>query len=95
MKITLKINGEQTDFTVGYINMMTVRRAMEFIDMDLTKISYSDLDKIIDFIVSAFDDQFTREEFYKGYSAKGFVDNVISILNEIIAMVIKSADSGE
>jgi hypothetical protein len=94
MKISLRIKGETKNYTVGYINMMTVRKAMEIQEQieDLANPTPAQLDMVVDFIVDAYDNQFTREEFYRGMKAKGFVNTAVNIINDIVEMLLKSVD---
>lgn len=94
MQIEFKLNGKKEKFTIGYVNMLAVRRAMEINEniSDFNNPTSKELDKMIDFIVDTFEDQFTRNDFYKGYPAKGFVKSVMTILNDITSLLIDTAD---
>ena len=101
MKIVLKQGNEKKEYTVGYINMLTVRRAMEIQDqiqsdkLNLEKPTPAQLDMIIDFVVETFDKQFTRDDMYMGFPAKGFITRLLSIVNQIMEMLLDSDDLPE
>ena len=93
MKITLNLQGERKDYTIGHISMLTVRRAMDLQErVDFAHISPAQLDEIVDLVVDAFDRQFTRDEFYRGIPAKGFVRRLITILGEVVQLLVEAAD---
>lgn len=85
---------EKKDYFVGEMTMLVVRKSMEIQqlieskEMDLLKLHPDQLDKLIDFIVVAFGNQFTRDEFYNNFSAKGFVINTMKTVNEIQSKLI-------
>ena len=93
MMITLRLHGNKADYTIGYISMLTVRRAMDLqARIDFEHITPSQLDEIVDMIVDAFDGQFTREEFYRGIPARGFVTRLITILGDVVNLLVEAAD---
>jgi hypothetical protein len=93
MLISLKTQGQKRDFTVGHVTMLTVRRAMDIQEkVDFERITPAQLDMIVDLVVEAFDHQFTREDFYKGMPAKGFIRRLIEILGEIVNMLVSAAE---
>ena len=60
--------------------------------IDFEHITPSQLDEIVDLVVEAYDGQFTRDEFYRGIPAKGFVRRLIGILGEVIGLLVSAAD---
>jgi hypothetical protein len=93
MKIALKLDGVVREFTIGYVTMLTVRRAMDIQEkVDFEHITPAQLDQIVDLVVDAFDRQFTREEFYRGIPAKGFVRRLIGILGDVVSLLVSAAD---
>lgn len=96
MKITLKIDGKDKDFTTDFISGRVLRRALEISnETNLSRISLDAMDKLVDFVVDVFGKQFTRDQFYDGIPAVGMMKQIISIINDIINSAADSVGADE
>ena len=63
MDITLKLDNKDKTFTAGFISARMVRRTIAISrDINFDNISPEELDKLMDYIVELFGNQFTRDE---------------------------------
>ena len=60
MEITLRIDNKDKNFIAGFISARMVRRTVEVAkDINFENISPEELDKLMDYIVELFGNQFT------------------------------------
>lgn len=85
---------EKKEFVMGFVPMMVTRKAFEIKEKigNFENPSIEELDLIVDFIVEAFGNQFTRGDVYRGMDMKGFIPKINSIIDDIVSMLITTAD---
>ena len=67
MEIILKKDKKEKTYTTGFISARMVRRTIEVSrGVDFDNITPEELDKLIDYIVELFGNQFTRDDVYDG-----------------------------
>ena len=85
MEITLKIDNKDKSFVAGFISARMVRRTVEVAkNINYENISPEELDKLMDYIVELFDNQFTRDEIYDGLSSKSLIPTITKCINEVV-----------
>lgn len=97
MELTLNINGKNKKFKTSNPTFRIMRLASELLAMEEKGEFFStnadndslskDLDTLLDFVVVAFGEQFTAEEFETGYTAEDAVEFYLfgkSLLNEVM-----------
>jgi len=93
MKLTLKIEGKEKNFTTPFISGRMLRKTLEFQKTnDLTDINAELLDKMVDYVVDLFGKQFTQDEFYDGLEAGKMISTITSCLNEVIYGASKATE---
>lgn len=67
-KITLLIDGKESEFTIPFVSGLAWRKYIEICDeaQDLKALTAEEMDKFVDLIVLEFNNQFTAEQYYKG-----------------------------
>ena len=95
MDITLKLDNKDKTFTAGFISARMVRRTIAISrDINFDNISPEELDKLMDYIVELFGNQFTRDELYDGLASKDLIPIITRCINEVVGAVGK-ATTGE
>lgn len=85
MEITLRIDNKDKNFIAGFISARMVRRTVEVAkDINFENISPEELDKLMDYIVELFGNQFTRDEVYDGLSSKSLIPTITKCINEVV-----------
>lgn len=88
MDITLKIKGKDNTFKAGFISARMVRRTIEVSQgVNFENISPDELDKLIDYIVELFGNQFTRDDVYDGLSSKELIPTITNCINEVVGQM--------
>lgn len=96
MEVTIFIDGEYKTFTVPFVNALTLRKSIEINkEIDFSNIQEEDLDKLVDFVVMAFNNQFTREEFYEGVPGKELLKKVDDVMAEAMGLNKKKGEGNE
>jgi len=68
-----------------------VRRTIEVSQgVDFDNISPEELDKLIDYIVELFDNQFARDDVYDGLSSKDLIPTITKCINEVVGQMTES-----
>lgn len=84
MKITLRIDGKDKTFSTDFIPGRIFRQAIEIsVKVDFRNLKPETLDTLVDFVVDAYNKQFTRDEFYDGIDARNFVTTILDTVNQI------------
>lgn len=84
MKLSLMINNEKQEFPLpDFIPARLIRKASEFNDA-LTNPSPTDLDKMVDYVVSVYADKFTRDDFYDGLDARSFLTTIQGVITSLV-----------
>ncbi|UOQ93416.1 hypothetical protein MUO14_24115 [Halobacillus shinanisalinarum] len=85
MEIVLKINGEDKTFTQSFVSGYCFKKALELSTEEEKKgFDVKILEKEIDFVCEVFNNQFTRDEFYKGVDATKLMSEIRRIMGEEI-----------
>ena len=85
MEIILKKYKKDKTYTTGFISARMVRRTIEVSQgVDFDNISPEELDKLIDYIVELFNNQFTRDDVYDGLQSKDLIPTITKCINEVV-----------
>jgi hypothetical protein len=85
MEIVLKKDKKEKTYTTGFISARMVRRTIEVSQgVDFDNISPEELDKLIDYIVELFNNQFTRDDVYDGLQSKDLIPTITKCINEVV-----------
>ena len=91
MEIILKKDKKEKTYTTGFISARMVRRTIEVSQgVDFDNISPEELDKLIDYIVELFDNQFARDDVYDGLSSKDLIPTITKCINEVVGQMTES-----
>ena len=68
--LTLTIENKEKTFTVPFVSGLVWRKYIELQDNveNINKLTAEELDKFVNLVVIAFNNQFTLEQFYEGIS---------------------------
>lgn len=92
MQITL---GKKT-FETKIIKARMVRRSVELTqNVDLNKMTTSDLDKMVEFVVEVFDKQFTVDELYDSLPANELIPTIAKTINMVVNGINSEFDNLE
>jgi hypothetical protein len=70
VEITLRKNGKEQVFVVGFINARMLRRTIEINKtMNLGDMDVEAIDSVADYIAEVFEGKFTRDDVYEGLSS--------------------------
>jgi hypothetical protein len=95
LEIVLKINGKDKTYTASFISARMVRRTIEVSkEVNFDNILPEELDKLMDYIVELFGNQFTRDELYDGLASKDLISTITRCINEVVGEV-SSVTAGE
>ncbi|MBC8587495.1 phage tail assembly chaperone G [Paratissierella segnis] len=85
MEIILKKDKKEKTYTTGFISARMVRRTIEVSrGVDFDNITPEELDKLIDYIVELFGNQFTRDDVYDGLQSKDLIPTITKCINEVV-----------
>ena len=85
MEIILKKDKKEKTYTTGFISARMVRRTIEVSrGVDFDNITPEELDKLIDYIVELFNNQFTRDDVYDGLQSKDLIPTITKCINEVV-----------
>ena len=85
MELILKKDKKEKTYTTGFISARMVRRTIEVSQgVDFDNISPEELDKLIDYIVELFGNQFTRDDVYDGLQSKDLIPTITKCINEVV-----------
>lgn len=85
MEIILKKDKRDKAYITGFISARMVRRTIEVSQgVDFDNISPEELDKLIDYIVELFGNQFTRDDVYDGLQSKDLIPTITKCINEVV-----------
>ena len=88
MEIILKKDKKDKTYTTGFISARMVRRTIEVSQgVDFDNISPEELDKLIDYIVELFGNQFTRDDVYDGLQSKDLIPTITKCINEVVGEI--------
>ncbi len=79
----IKLNDKT--YTTKVIKARMVRKSIELTEgVSLDKMTTKDLDKMVDFIVEVFDNQFTSDDIYDGLCAKDLIPTISSTIQAVV-----------
>jgi hypothetical protein len=85
MRIKLIMNGEERIFSTSFIPGRVFRRAVEIQDtIDFNELTVDTLDTLVDFLVEAYGNQFTRDDVYDGIAA----NELFTVIGNTVKQVI-------
>lgn len=85
MELILKKDKKEKTYTTGFISARMVRRTIEVSQgVDFDNITPEELDKLIDYIVELFGNQFTRDDVYDGLQSKDLIPTITKCINEVV-----------
>jgi hypothetical protein len=90
MRITLIENGEEKTYTSGFISARKFRQAVEMQNKMKNGINVEILDDLVEYIVNAFDRQFTMDELYDRLPSNKLISTVIDVIDEVIGQEVKN-----
>ncbi|QOY37042.1 phage tail assembly chaperone G [Anaerobacillus isosaccharinicus] len=89
MQITLRINNdEEKTYTNGFVKARVFRNALKLNKQlkTMTDISVELFDSLVEFVVIAFDSQFTIDEVWDGVEAHKLQAEVMRVFNEVLGL---------
>ena len=88
MELILKKDKKEKTYTTGFISARMVRRTIEVSQgVDFDNISPEELDKLIDYIVELFGNQFTRDDVYDGLASRDLIPTITKCINEVVGQM--------
>ncbi|MED1381243.1 phage tail assembly chaperone G [Bacillus mycoides] len=91
MKLTLRINKENKTFNLpGFIPARLIRQAPELADIPNNP-GPEDMDKMVQFAVNVFDEQFTLDQYWDGVDARKFLSTTSEVINTVINETVEAA----
>lgn len=92
MKITLNLNKEKKMYKVPYFSTWTFREALRITEeIDMADLGIEELDALAAFVVEAFENQFTVNDYFKGTSK----DEGLQIVGKILSMCLHNVTEEE
>ena len=91
MEIILKIDKKNKTFKADFISARMVRRTIEVSNgINFENLKPEELDKLVDYIVELFGNQFTRDDVYDGLSSKDLLSTITNCINEVVGGMTES-----
>lgn len=91
MKLTLRIDGEKQTFNMPeFIPARLIRQAPELADIPNNP-GPEDMDKMVQFVVKVYDDQFTLDQYWDGVDARKFLATTVEVIDGIINETVEAA----
>lgn len=87
MQITLRIGDMDKSFTNDFVKARIFRNALKINEKmrnEGSDISVSTFDELIEFVVSAFNNQFTADDVWDGIEANKLTDELMRIFNGVL-----------
>ncbi len=96
MEIKLKVDKKDKTYIVDFISARMVRRTIEVSNgINFESLSPEELDKLIDYIVELFGNQFTRDDVYDGLSSKDLIPTITKCINEVVGQMTETTKGDE
>ena len=90
--MSIQIDGKE--YALGAVKARMFRKAVALTDeMDLEKISVKDLDDMVDFVVEAYGNRFTRDDLYDGLEAKDLMPVLSKCITDVVGGVTDKLES--
>jgi hypothetical protein len=91
MDIKLRIDGKDKTFTADFISARMVRRTIEVSNgINFESLKPEELDKLVDYIVELFSNQFTRDDVYDGLSSRDLLSTITNCITEVVGGMSES-----
>lgn len=91
MKLTLRIKKEKKTFNLPeFIPARLIRQAPELADIPNNP-GPEDMDKMVQFVVNVFDEQFTLDQYWDGVDARKFLSTTSEVINTVINETVEAA----
>lgn len=87
MEITLRINGEAKVFTKDFVSAKVLYDAIalnETFAQEKGASVINQLDKLVDYVVKAFDNQFTADDVLEGLPAGQFQEELMQVFTSVL-----------
>lgn len=84
MKINLMIEGQMKEFVQTFIPGRVFRKTLEIQKQLKDGVQEETVDRMIEFVVTAFGKQFTFDQCYDGIDARNIMPTVVDICQQII-----------
>lgn len=87
MKIKLRVDGKEKTYTNDFVKALVFRKALELNKKFTNGLELGEVetfDALIEFVVFAFDNQFTVEEVWEGLNAAQILNEPNRIFNEVL-----------
>ena len=96
MEIILRIDKKNKTFIADFISARMVRRTIEVSNgINFESLKPEELDKLVDYIVELFGNQFTRDDVYDGLSSKELLSTITNCINEVVGGMTDSTTGDE
>ncbi|PGT51071.1 hypothetical protein COD14_31020 [Bacillus cereus] len=91
MKLALIIDGEKQTFNMpGFIPARLIRQAPELAEIPNNP-GPEDMDKMVQFVVKVYGNQFTLDQYWDGVDARKFLSTTSDVINAIINETVEAA----
>ncbi|MGF9830934.1 hypothetical protein ABEX57_19050 [Bacillus anthracis] len=91
MKLTLRINNEEKTFNLpAFIPARLIRQAPELADIPNNP-EAADLDKMVQYVVHVYGEQFTVDQYWDGVDARKFLLITTNVINALVNETIEAA----
>ncbi|MEA0553534.1 hypothetical protein U1P98_06355 [Lysinibacillus irui] len=87
MQITLKIDGQEKQFSNDFVKARVFRNALkmnEKMRQEGNEISVETFDEMIAFVVNVFENQFTMDDVWDGLEAGKLQDEIMRVFNSVL-----------
>lgn len=84
MKITLKINEEDRQFTAPFVSTRKLKDTLKLSNKVNAGFTEDILDELIDYEVSLYGNQFTAEEMLDGFAASDFFNKILEDMQTVL-----------
>lgn len=84
MKITLLINGKEKTFIAPFVSTRRLREALSLSKLLQKGVDEEGLDKLGEYMVSIYGNQFNLDELLDGFPAEKFVSKIVEDMEKII-----------
>lgn len=75
-------------YVADFISARMVRRTIEVSNgINFESLKAEELDKLIDYIVELFSNQFTRDDVYDGLASKDLLPTITKCINEVVGQM--------
>ncbi|MEM5660007.1 hypothetical protein AAHB62_31890 [Bacillus cereus] len=91
MKLTLRINNEEKTFNLpSFIPARLIRQAPELADIPNNP-EAADLDKMVQYVVQVYGEQFTVDQYWDGVDARKFLLTTTNVINALVNETVEAA----